>query len=110
MKPKSLILKCLAEQVDGQWSILCLDFDLAAQGATLDQAKVSLDAMLKEYLYDALAGKHKDAASYLLRRRAPLKYWIKFYWLCLLDKLTQTKRNRSQVEFTKTLPMIPLGA
>lgn len=110
MKPKALLLKCLAEQTEGQWSILCLDFDLAAQGDTLEQAKASLDAMLRDYLYDALAGDHKEAATYLLKRRAPLRYWAKFYLLVLRDLLCQTKSNGDQVEFTRTLPLVPAGA
>lgn len=80
MKTGDLLIRCLALQEGDHWVAVCLPFDLAAQARTLPEAKVALREQIASYLRDALVGVDQQHASYLLRRRAPLKYWV-MYWL-----------------------------
>jgi hypothetical protein len=73
-----------AEKVGNQWQAFCLDFSLAAQGDTFAEVKDKLDAMVAEYVYDALVGQDRDYAEQLLPRRAPLRHWLKYYSYRLL--------------------------
>ena len=72
MKAIQLFVRCYAEQRGTQWQAFCLDFNLAAQADSFDEAKKKLEAQIDEYVYDALAGEDRAHASVLLRRKAPL--------------------------------------
>ncbi|MGH8478209.1 MAG: DUF1902 domain-containing protein [Gammaproteobacteria bacterium] len=84
MKPTQLLLRCYAQKVGDQWQALCLDLSLAAQGDTFAEVRDKLDAMVAEYVYDALAGEDREYGPQLLTRRAPLRDWLKYYWYCML--------------------------
>lgn len=86
MKAERLIVRCYAERKDSQWQALCLDFCLASQADTFDEAIEKLDLMIYDYVYDALEGEDKEfAESFLLNRRAPFKYWAKYYFYSALS-------------------------
>lgn len=87
MRPKTLELCCFAEYADNQWSAMCLDFCLAAQADTAEEAIAKLDSQIKDYLKDVLEGEDSVYGRDLLNRRAPLKYWLKYYYIALLCKL-----------------------
>lgn len=94
MKSFPLVLRVYGEKRNGQWSLICLDFNLAAQAETLDGAKHSLQSQIVSYLQDALdGGVDADHADYFLHRRAPLKYWVKFY----LARLCQPPKGSQPV-------------
>lgn len=99
MNPKQLIIKCYAECEDGVWVALCLDFNLAAQGDSFEDVKLKLEAMIKEYVYDALEGEDKIYANQLLSRRAPLSAWFKYYVMKIF--------HSSNHIFDETMPLRP---
>lgn len=107
MKSRDLILHCLGRKENDQWVVMSLEFSLAAQADTLDQAKRLLESQVFEYLKDALVGQDREHAAELLTRRAPLKYWA-MYWLasCI--------RNIGNHKFVKTfrqaMPLAPAHA
>ena len=79
MKPPRLLLRIYGEQTDGQWSLINLEFSLAAQAETFEEAQRILESQIKEYVHDALVGEDRAYARELLtERRAPAKYWIKY--------------------------------
>lgn len=39
MKTHDLIVRCLGKKDGDQWVVVCLDYSLAGQGETLDEAK-----------------------------------------------------------------------
>lgn len=80
MKAQKLVLHCFAEKAEDQWSAVCLDFTLAAQADTFEEARKKLHQMICEYVYDAVAGEDKQYRDQLLKRRAPLRDWIRFYF------------------------------
>ena len=106
MENRDLFLKIYGERIDGQWSLICLNYSLAAQAPTLAEAKATLKSQIKEYLYDAQAGDDKEFAYALLNRRAPLKYWAK-WWMCYLLIQIFHKRENGHRSFREPVGMIP---
>ena len=107
MKPVQLMLRCYAEKLsDGQWQAFCLDFSLAAQGDSFNEVRRKLIEQTNEYVFDAMAGKDKEFAFSLLRRRAPMKYWLRFYYLVSLYKIGIAKQEMSRL-FCPPIPLEP---
>lgn len=104
MKPKHLILKCLAKKQGNEWVVFCLDFDLAAQASTLGEAKRLLEAQIQEYVFDALAGEDSEYADQLLSRRAPLGLWVTYYLAGIAQKILHIK---GRLRFNKRMPLVP---
>ena len=103
MRPEQLIVKCYAEQDGGCWVAVCLNFNLAAQGDSFDEAKVKLESMIAEYVYDALAGEDKPYAAQLLSRRAPVSTWLRYYLIVAQIYLCHSTGRT----FDETMPLIP---
>lgn len=112
MKANSLLLRVYGEKNHGQWSLICLDFNLAAQGDTPEEAQAKLHSMIRSYIVDAIAedGPDRDHASELLRRRAPLGFWVKYYLFSAISQLRGKNGNGGRLVGSDTIPMIPSGA
>lgn len=104
MRTKELLVHCYCERNDDVWLAFCLDFTLVAQAETLDEAMRKLDSQIREYLHDATIGDDRPHAKYLLTRRAPLAYWLKFWLTYAQQRWHNSGRRRSIFE---PLPMIP---
>ena len=105
MRQQKWVLRCYAEREEPDvWVALCLDFDLAAQGETLEQAREHLDAMINDYVEDALTGEDRDHAAALLNRRAPWRYWLRFYWFTLMASLRR-RPALAHMPFLESLPL-----
>ncbi len=104
MTPPSLLVHVLGEQRDGQWSLLCLDFDLAAQSDSLEDAQARLREQIKSYLHDALEGEDAPHAEGFLLRRAPLRYWLRYYAAALLGKFSS---GAAHISSRVPLPLVP---
>ncbi|NEV64147.1 type II toxin-antitoxin system HicB family antitoxin [Thiorhodococcus minor] len=104
IRPTELRLRCYAErEAPDVWVALCLDFDLAAQGETFEDAKAKLDAMIDDYVRDAWEGEDQPFAESLLNRRAPLRYWLRFWWFSLWSRIRH--RNGTHRPFNGRLPL-----
>ena len=103
MTPEQLIVKCYAEQEDNYWVAVCLNFNLAAQGDSFEEVKVKLEAMIAEYVFDALVGQDKAYAAQLLSRRAPLSVWLKYRFI----KLKSTVLHGPGRVFDEIMPLVP---
>ncbi|MGH8473068.1 MAG: hypothetical protein ACREVJ_11560, partial [Gammaproteobacteria bacterium] len=101
-----LLLRCYAEKVGDQWQAFCLDLSLSAQGDTFMEVKDKLEAMVAEYVYDALAGEDRDYAEHLLARRAPPRDWLKYYWYCMLISAGALHVEARRL-FTALVPLEP---
>lgn len=106
MKQVKLTIRCYGEQKDNQWQVFCLDFCLAAQAGTFEEARVKLEGMIHEYVYDATEGEDSEHAEYLLSRRAPIGIWAKYYLVKARIKL-HLARNGMQQIFKEKLPVKP---
>lgn len=110
MKSEDLLIACYFERDGDQWLGFCLDFSLVTQADTLHSAQEKLMAQVREYVADATIGEDRRHASYLLRRRAPLRYWLKFY----LTLFRQSARHATQVGKRRKaerapVPLTPVG-
>ena len=77
-----LAIRGYVKPEQGLWVAVCLDFCLAAQADTADEAVQKLKAQIHEYVYDALVGEDKAHGRYFLyERRAPLSEWLYYYFL-----------------------------
>lgn len=106
MKAERLLLRCYAEREGAQWQAFCLDFDLAAQGESYKDARERLEAMIVEYVYDALAGEDREYAEQLLSRRSPFHMWAKFYWFFFLSRILHIRNNLHRL-FKSPIPLTP---
>jgi hypothetical protein len=90
MRQPEWILRCFAyQEAPAIWVAICLDFDLAAQAESLDAVRIKLDAMIDDYVEEALKGPDRAFADQLLNRRAPAGLWLRYYWLVLRKRLGQ---------------------
>lgn len=106
MKTSRLLLRIYGEKIDGQWSLINLEFSLAAQADTLEEARRILESQIKEYVHDALVGQDRAYARELLtQRRAPAKYWIKYWFGVARSRLFGSVSD--QKAFTEPLPLVP---
>ena len=107
MRPIDLILRCYAEKQDNQWQAFCLDLCLAAQADSFEDAKHRLDSMIREYVYDAVAGEDKEhVEQLLLHRSAPWRYWVKYYFYSTLIAFG-AMHNEARKLFRESLPLVP---
>lgn len=106
MRPDQLLLRCYAEQKLGHWQAFCLELGLAAQGESEAEARGKLNAMMREYLHDALAGEDRQYAEYFLTRKAPSSQWVKYYLYSLMGIL-HIRFGANHVLFKKLIPLAP---
>ena len=108
MNARDLLLSCYFERDEDQWLGYCLDFSLVTQADSLKEAMDKLASQIHEYVYDATVGEDRDYGAQLLRRRAPLRYWLKFYYVMCKQEFRHASRNRKAV--TRPMPLAPVCA
>lgn len=87
-----------------------------AQGDSLDEVREKLTAQIMEYVYDATVGPDNKFGAELLSRRAPFRYWVKYYYAATLDYLTRKFGDRRSTQqgvrtvrpFKDVLPLAPV--
>lgn len=76
MELKELNLHILIEKENGMFSALCLELDVASQGASIDEAKKNIREAIELYLDDVLeTGEEKE----FIPRPAPVEEWLKYF-------------------------------
>ena len=105
MKPISLLLHVYGERKGGQWTLMCLDFSLAVQSDDLEVAERLLKEQVEMYLREATVGEDAEHADILLARKAPMKYWLKYYLFRLRESITH--RRNSHIAKSSPMPMVP---
>ena len=114
MKLNDLFLRCYAQRGnDGLWEAFCLDLTLAAQGSTFEEARQVLHEQIQEYVIDALVGQDKEHVATLLPRKAPLRYWLKYYWIKAMCRINTVKSHAQNMlsntrSFREHLPLQPV--
>ena len=95
----SVQLLCVAHPSEvGGWEAFCLDFDLAVQGRSFEDAKSHLQHAIKTYVEDALKEEESQRAR-LLNRRAPLPIRLFWGWRFFMSAI----RNRRDSKNTVTI-------
>ena len=100
-----LLIRCVALREGDQWVAVCLPYSLCAQASTLKEAKNKLHDQIHEYLYDALCGQDRKHASYLLARKAPMKYWAIYFLARVLGQIKIKSHARIFKEYMPVAPM-----
>lgn len=108
MHPNNLLLRVYGERSAGQWTLMCLDFSLAVQSDNLNEAKKLLAEQIVMYVRDATIGEDREHADVLLTRRAPLQYWVKYYWFRARQAITHHKN--SHLAEKRSIPLVPVAA
>jgi predicted RNase H-like HicB family nuclease len=85
-----IALACYAKGKDGHWEAICLDFNIAAQGKSLDEVRRLLEEAVVTYVEDALK-EQEPTRSQLLQRQAPL--FVRLSWVSGLLWATLCGRN-----------------
>jgi hypothetical protein len=67
-------LLCSAKSMGNRWQALCLDFDIAVQGASFAEVQSSLNDAIFEHV-EAAEQENEPARAALLNRRTPV--WVK---------------------------------
>jgi hypothetical protein len=103
MTPMNLTVRCIARREADVWVAVCVDFALAAQGQSLEQARSRLHEQILVYVREAVTvdAEHAEA---LLSRKAPLLDRLGYR----LDKLiSQIKPRLQRLEYIEALPLQP---
>ena len=72
-------LLCIARGHADQWEAFCLDYDLAVQARSFDEARQMLSEVIATYVDDAMK-EDEPARTRLLKRRAPLAARLVWAW------------------------------
>ena len=107
MKSIDLVIRGYAKREDDVWVAVCLDYGLASQGDSAEEAMEKLMYQIHEYVYDAVVGDDKEFVKQLLTRRAPLSQWLTYYSYKALFKIRRVQAEFTQL-FYRPLP-IPLA-
>ncbi len=80
-------LRGYAVRDGSRWASLILDYDIAANGDTPEEAIRNCILMTRSYIESCLEqGKSPSDC----RRPAPLRYWLKYLWLFFKHNLPRT--------------------
>lgn len=82
---KQITLRAYAKKEGSHWVAVCIDLSLAAQANSSSEAINKLESMMASYVNEAL-NLHKDYASQLLSRKAPLSQRLTYYKILFLCK------------------------
>ena len=95
------LLRCYAEERDGEWEAFCLDLDLAVQGKSFEEVYRSLNDTISLYL-ESVSSLSQDDQKRLLKRRAPVSLRFKFLMLAVKALFSPHDSGRSHHQFTLT--------
>lgn len=107
MRPTQLILRCYGEQKGEIWQAFCIDLNLAVQGKTFGEVRTKLHQQIASYLYDALEGEDREFADQLLSRKAPIGFWVKYYYYKVLCSFDAAKKGICRHIFNEIMPLTP---
>ena len=88
MKPKDLILRCYGQKRGGTWYGVCLELNIAAEADSLNELKNKINSMILSYIEAACDTEDKPSIPFLLRRRAPITDWCRYYFIALSRRIT----------------------
>jgi len=99
-------IRCLLTQDKNVWVAMSLDFGLAAQANTKEEATQKLESQIKDYLMDACTV-DRAFQQQLLKRKGPLIWFFIYYWRLLGSKFNP---NGTPVFFSKNTKDYPSHA
>ena len=70
-------IRCYAERRGGEWTAICLNFDIAVQGHSFEDVKECLEGAIDLFL-EGVAELPAEDRNRLLRRSAPVSVKLKY--------------------------------
>ena len=103
MSKTSKNLLCFAHGRDGDWQAICVDFDIAVQGNSLEEVQHLLNDAVAFYVQDA---QHEVASvrDKLLNRRAPWYTTLGLTLKLIYFNIFDGRRNEAQASFPVPCP------
>ena len=89
------ILRCVVERTPDGWQAICIDLDIAVQGATFDEAVASMEESIEVYLESVMALPEPDRLR-LLNRRVPFFRRLRHAALYAFWELSPRRRPRAR--------------
>lgn len=103
---REVVLRCLLEQDEpDSWFAICLDLNVYARAGNAGQARACLHREIASYLEQAYTSDRENFAD-LVPRRAPLRFWARFYLAVLQDRIGGPKSANAE-GFRETVPLVP---
>ena len=105
--PIRLVVRCLLESSGDQWQAFSLEFGLAAQGASDQEAKRKLESMIEWYVRDALIGEDRaHAYELLVRRKARWPIFLRYYLAWVASHVVMMGTRFGMI-YRESLPLEP---
>jgi len=103
--PADMQLRCYAQLEGDQWVAVCIDFNLAAQANSFEEARKKLHHQVLWYVYDAVAGDDQAHGVDLLQRKAPVALVLRYH---VVHAMSRFRAMRERVRaFCDLLPLSP---
>ena len=102
---KELIARCYIKKAGNLWVAVCIDFCLATQGESREEAKLKLEEQIVFYVEEAL---NDEVYGYqLLNRRSPISNFLVYYLIKAINavKLTHIFCKNTATVFSETMPI-----
>jgi hypothetical protein len=111
ISPIGLVVRCFAERKGDQWQAFSLEFGLAAQADSEEDAKMKLEEMIESYVRDALIGEDREHAFELLTRRASRRIYFRYFWYRLHHAMAHVSTRivdpKNHTTYREPLPLEP---
>lgn len=85
-------LRCYAKKEGALFVAVCIDLCLAAQGATIEEAKANLDSQIAFYLEDVCTTE-REYLEQLLNRKAPLQQRFTYHFIKFINNTLRMKEE-----------------
>ncbi|MGB5103188.1 MAG: hypothetical protein WBO04_07685 [Steroidobacteraceae bacterium] len=103
-------VRCYAERdPNGSWFAICLDLNLYARADSFLAVRHMLEGIVREYVVEAF-GKDREYFEDLIPRRAPARFWLKYYAAELLRRLLRRRDDRPDGGAVPFMEQMPLHA
>lgn len=102
LRPDELVLRCYGHQMGSKkWYGVCLELNLAAEAETSKELVDKLHEMILSYIDTVLDTEDQGSIGVLLSRKAPLKDWLTYYRIRLLNSIENLPNN---IIFKRVIP------
>lgn len=100
ISPNKFVLRCYGHKTENdRWFGLCLEFNLAIEADSIEQLKSKMRKVVASYIDTILDTNDKESIPELFSRKAPMKDWLIYYWICLKKFIRNFPGNFTFKEF-----------
>ena len=94
LRPADLVLRCYGHRKkNGRWYGVCIDLNLAVEAYDRNELQEKLKNVIVSYLETVYNTNDEQSIPPLLFRRAPLYYWVIYYFTKLIIYINKFPDN-----------------